>query len=79
VSDDVKISPGQLWESVGGGDEHQGKARGLCLVVDPNDSTESPGSWIMRCLADGQTLYMRRDARLAGLWARRGMLAALER
>lgn len=61
------VRAGQLWESVD---------CGLCLVVGPNDSTESPGSWVMYALVLRRTFYMHRGARLKGHWVRRTALTA---
>lgn len=64
------VAVGQLWEHVGGGPPHHGAARGVCIVVAPNDSPESPESWIMLSLSQPRVLYMHRSARMAREWVR---------
>lgn len=62
----IGVRVGQLWMSLGNNE----RTSGLCVVARENDSRESPGSWVMRRLSDGKTLYMHRPARLQGKWLR---------
>lgn len=62
---------GERWESTGS----ELRTRGVCVAVEPNDSSESPGSWKMRRLSDGKTLYAHRVDVARGEWVRVGLLA----
>lgn len=75
------VRVGQVWESVDypGREPHHGPPAGPCVVVNSNDSAESPGSWLMRRLVAGprtrqrvgSACYMHKAARLRGRWVLR--------
>ena len=70
------ILPGQLWEFTG----IRKRIFRLCVVVRPNDSRESPDSYVMASLPTGRRFYMHKSARQDGLWVRKtGPILVLEK
>jgi hypothetical protein len=67
-----QISPGDLFDTDG-----SWRIAGRYIVVEPNNSRESPRSWVMRRIRDGKTAYMHESSRLRGEWIRVGALRRL--
>lgn len=69
----MTIQAGQIWLSRGPNPSNNG----LFRVTAPNDSPESPDSWVMQRVTDGKVCYMHQPAIQKREWVFMGLTSAI--